>query len=51
MNKILVERVKCLLLDGELPESFWGDALSLIVHVLNLSPCVFLQYEVLEMIW
>jgi len=46
-----VERVNCLLLDGELLESFWGEALSTIVHVLNLSPCVSLQHEVPEMIW
>jgi len=51
MNRVLVERVKCLLLDRELPESFWGEALSTIVHVLNLSPCVSLQHEILEMIW
>ena len=51
MNRALVERVNCLLLDGELPESFWGEALSTIVHVLNLSPCVSLQHEVPEMVW
>ena len=50
MNKVLVERVNCLLLDGGLPESFWGKALSIIVHVLNFSPCVSLQHEVPEMI-
>ena len=35
MNRALVERVNCLLLDGELPESFWGEALSTIVHCLE----------------
>jgi hypothetical protein len=47
MNKVLVERVKCLLSQAELPESFWGEALSTNVHVLNLSPCMSLQHEVL----
>jgi len=51
MNRAFVERVNCLLLDGQLPESFWREALSTFVHVLNLSPCVSLQHEVPEMIW
>ncbi|KAK2382823.1 putative mitochondrial protein [Trifolium repens] len=51
MSKTLVERFECLLSQTELPESFWGEALSTVVHVLNLSPCVSLQHEVPEMIW
>jgi transposase InsO family protein len=37
MNRTLVERVRCLLSQSQLPNSFWGEALSTSVHVLNLT--------------
>lgn len=40
MNKTLVERFRCFLLQLELPQSFSGKALRTIIHVLNLSQCV-----------
>ncbi|CAL5342497.1 unnamed protein product [Camellia sinensis] len=51
MNKTLVERVRCLLSQTQLPRSFWGEALSTIVHVLNLTPCVPLQFDVPDRVW
>lgn len=43
MNKTLMERVRCLLSEEKLPESFWGEALYIVAHVINLSPVVVLQ--------
>ena len=40
MNRTLVERVRCLLSQAQLPGYFWGKVLSTAVHVLNLTPCV-----------
>lgn len=37
-NWILDEGVSALLSDAGLPASFWGEALSCFLHVLNLSP-------------
>ena len=51
MNRTLVERVRCLLSQAKLPNSFWGEALNTVVHVLNLSPCVPLQFDVPEHVW
>ena len=51
MNRTLVERVRCLLSQSNLPESFWGEALNTVVHVLNLTPCVPLGFEVPDKIW
>jgi hypothetical protein len=51
MNKTLVERVKCLLSQSQLPNSFWGDALSTSIHVFNLTPCVPLQFDVTDRVW
>ncbi|KAJ9545871.1 hypothetical protein OSB04_025578 [Centaurea solstitialis] len=46
MNRTLVERVRCLLSHAELPKSFWGEALNTAVHVINLTPCVPLSFDV-----
>jgi hypothetical protein len=51
MNRTLVERVRCLLSQSQLPNSFWGDALSTSIHVFNLTPCVFLQFDVPDRVW
>ena len=34
-----------------MPQSFWGETLNTIVHVLNLTPCVPLGSEVPNIIW
>ena len=46
MNKILMERVKCLLVESKLPKSFWGEALHIVTHVINLTSTVALQGDV-----
>lgn len=51
MNRTLVERVRCLLSQAQLPRSFWGEALSTVVHVLNLTPCVPLDFNVPDKVW
>ena len=51
LNRTLVERVRCLLSESQLPQSFWGKALNTVVHVLNPTPCVSLGSEVPNRIW
>ncbi|GJX84109.1 putative RNA-directed DNA polymerase [Tanacetum coccineum] len=51
MNRTLVERVKCLLSHAGLPASFWGEALNTAVHVINLTPCVPLRFDVPDRVW
>ena len=38
MNKSLVERVRCVLSEAKLPNSFWTEALNIVAYVINLSP-------------
>ncbi|GJT05141.1 putative RNA-directed DNA polymerase [Tanacetum coccineum] len=51
MNRTLVERVRCLLSHAGLPASFWGEALNMAVHVINLTPCVPLRFDVPDRVW
>jgi transposase InsO family protein len=51
MNRTLVERVRCLLSHAGLPPSFWGEALNTAVHVINLTPCVPLHFDVPNRVW
>ncbi|GJU73662.1 urease isoform X1 [Tanacetum coccineum] len=51
MNRTLVERVRCLLSHPGLPASFWGEALNTAVHVINLTPCVPLRFDVPDRVW
>ena len=50
MNTTLIERVRCLLSQAQMPRSFWGEALSIVVHVLNLTPCL-PQFDVPDRVW
>ncbi|CAH9075454.1 unnamed protein product [Cuscuta epithymum] len=51
MNRTLMERVRCLLSHAGLPNSFWGEALNTAVHVINLTPCVPLSFDVPDRVW
>lgn len=51
MNRTLVERVRCLLSHAGLPGSFWGEALNTAVHIINLTPCVPLHFDVPDRVW
>ncbi|GMH26834.1 hypothetical protein Nepgr_028677 [Nepenthes gracilis] len=51
MNKTLMERVSCVLSEAKLPESFWEEALKVVVYVINLLPSNALNGEVLEKMW
>jgi len=37
-NALLDKGTACLLADAHLPASFWGEALSCFLHILNISP-------------
>ncbi|RDY00420.1 hypothetical protein CR513_16399, partial [Mucuna pruriens] len=51
MNRKLIERVMCMLSEARLPKHFWGEALYTAVHVINLSPAISLNTEVVDKIW
>uniref|UniRef100_A0A2A4JA71 Integrase catalytic domain-containing protein n=1 Tax=Heliothis virescens TaxID=7102 RepID=A0A2A4JA71_HELVI len=38
MNRTLVERAKCMLLDAKLPKPFWAEATATAAYIINRSP-------------
>ncbi|XP_073120187.1 uncharacterized protein [Henckelia pumila] len=38
MNKTLLKRVRCMLINASLPKSFWGEALSAACYLVNRCP-------------
>ena len=46
-----MERVRCLLSEAKLSNSFWGEALLTATHVINLSPVVSLKSDVPNSVW
>ena len=51
MNRTLVERVRGVLLEAKLPNSFWAEALNTVAYVINLSPVVALDGDVPKRVW
>ncbi|KFK32108.1 hypothetical protein AALP_AA6G199700 [Arabis alpina] len=51
MNKTIVERIRCLISESGLAQTFWGEALSSVVHLLNFSPSAPLEGDIPERVW
>ncbi|KAF3673857.1 putative endochitinase-like [Capsicum annuum] len=51
MNKILVERVRCMLSYAKLPDFFWAEALNTAAYVINLSLIMVLDGHVPDRVW
>ena len=51
MQKTLVERVKCVLSQAKLPNSFWAEALNTIAYVINLSAVLALGGDAPNKVW
>ncbi|GKV14795.1 hypothetical protein SLEP1_g25613 [Rubroshorea leprosula] len=51
MNRTIVEKVRCMLRMATLPKPFWGEAVNTTVYLINRSPSVPLNFEILEKAW
>jgi len=51
MNRTIEERVRCILSHAKLHKSLWGEAMKTIVDIINLSPSVLLDGDVLKEVW
>lgn len=51
INKILVERVICLLSDSKLPDSFWAESLNIVTYDINLSTTIASDGDVPYRVW
>lgn len=51
MNRIIEERVRCMLSHVKLPTSFWVEAMKIPVYLINSSPSIPLAGDVLKNVW
>ena len=51
MNCTIVEKIKCMLRMANLPKSLWGEAVVTACYLINRSPLVPLDFDILERIW
>lgn len=51
MNRSLIERAKCMLLNANLPKQYWADAVHTAAYVINRSPTKSLSFKTPEEMW
>ena len=51
MNKTLMDKVKCMLVQAQLPKSLWAKTLLTACYLVNLSPSVALDYKTPFELW
>lgn len=51
MNRTLVERAKCMLLNANLSKQYWADAIHTAAYVINRSPTQSLSFKTPEEKW
>ena len=51
MNRTIVEKVRSMLKMAKLPKSFWGEAARTTCYLINSSPSVSLEFDIIEKVW
>ena len=51
INRTIYDRIKCMLSHAKLPKSFWGEAMRIVVDLINLSPLYPLKGDIPEKVW
>ena len=51
MNRTLLERVRCMILNAGLPKSFWGEAVTTAAYLINRSPSSAIGFKTPQEIW
>ena len=51
MNRTICDRIRCMLSHTKLPKSFLGEAMTIVVDLINLSPSCPLEGDILERTW
>ena len=46
-----MEKVRCMLKLAKLPKSFWGETVNNAVYLINISPSVPLDFDILQRVW
>ncbi|KAL0891955.1 hypothetical protein ABMA27_015190 [Loxostege sticticalis] len=51
MNRTLIERAKCMMLNAKLPKVYWAEAIHTAAYIINRSPTKSLCYKTPEEMW
>ena len=51
INRMIEEKIRCMLSHAKLSKTFWGEALKTAVDIINLTPSVPLEGDVPEEVW
>ena len=51
MNRTLLERVRCMLLEGGVSKMFWGEVVNMAAYHLNRCLPLALDFKTLEEVW
>ncbi|KAG8479138.1 hypothetical protein CXB51_029778 [Gossypium anomalum] len=51
MNKMIMEKVRCILSNANLPKSFWAEAASTACFLINCSPSVTIEKKTPQEVW
>ncbi|KAG8489513.1 hypothetical protein CXB51_017534 [Gossypium anomalum] len=51
MNRTIMEKVRCMLSNANLPKSFWAEAASTACFLINRSPSVAIEKETPQEVW
>lgn len=51
MNRTLFEKIRCMLIDAELPKIFWAEAAATAAFLVNRTPCRSMENTTPEEIW
>lgn len=51
MNRTLLDKARCLLIDSELSEEFWAEAVNTAIYLRNRLPCRAIDFEIPEEKW
>lgn len=51
MNRTIMERVRCMLEESGMEESFWAEAASTAVYLINRSPSSAIEFKIPEELW
>ena len=51
MNRTLLERTRCMLLNAGLSKYSWADVVSTACYLVNRSPASYIDFKTLEEVW
>lgn len=51
LNRTLIEKAKCMLLNAKLPKQYWAEAVQTAAYLLNRTPTKSLLYKTPEEMW